>query len=76
MRDDPGPATRHDRVMPREAAMNTQPSARELRAESVRLMRRAVELEIRAREMDAAQRARNHPAPACPHLKLVSEAQS
>ena len=56
--------------------MNTQPSARELRAESVRLMRRAVELEIRAREMDAAQRARNHPAPACPHLKLVSEAQS
>lgn len=52
------------------------PSARELRAESVRLMRQAVELEIRARERDAAQSARNHPATACSHLKLVSEAQS
>jgi hypothetical protein len=56
--------------------MNTQPSARELRAESVRLMRQAVELEIRAREMDAAQCARRGAAPVRPHLKLVSEAQS
>ena len=73
MCDDRRKAARNDARMTRHTA---QPSARELRAESVRLMRQAVELEIRAREMDAAQCARRREAPGRPHLKLVSEAQS
>lgn len=50
------------------------PSARELRAESVRLMRQAVALEIRAREQDATQRVTiSRRDAARPHLSLVSK---